>query len=753
MKSNSSTSAPDLPVVIVGGGIAGLLCFHRLIRAGVQCHLFEAGPHFGGRLTSVFRSPFAKSFRVLRSHHATVALCQELHIPLIRHLPSDTQHPSQNAGPPSMELDRNLEHCMASLNHLPAAPLGQRLPPEPADAKQYGTLSAKALLSPELGSAQDSWAYDGHGPLLHLVQNAETRAAEKQIAAILRCSQSGDPVYLNSAAELVRKLLTVPADLQDHCNRCSVSVNAKVTEVNVAVDTGFSVALASGSVLKASAVVLAAPLTQTRFSVLVGTDLDPEFANPRPVTVVAVTAHLVFASTQKAAAFENAKYVLPSPLRWFEHLSGSTFCVAKASGTEANLLVSLHRSGNLTRYVKSQMAQTFGSGVSVRRCDLFLWESAHHFWQAGRSVTSDTYSQTGLFLCGESTAHPVVQGWLEGAVASAEKVVKQIMRFRQQKPPDPALEIQNFFGPQKFIQVWSPSRFLEELAKRGPLLAKPERKDVIGMPRFVLLHRHVIDVPWLMAHWPRNLLPERLLNVAEDLSRCFSVRTTAAPLGYQNPEAFAPPPFSTDPTLPYAHRQDPHLANGSVPDGEPVTIEDGRRFPIVSATSGSNGAVSVNNNVNTNVNSNDHPPFHEPYLPSQVQPVPGQAYSHQQDAFLQPARKEFPTVPETGPSTYGFFPGPVPGHGHLKFQAPEVVPNAYLFNGPFALPCPTSVSFSNPNGYPPPKIRTDVVWKGPCETQKDVVQMLDMTSHFRPIQVQSNRIGWILQNAVAILGY
>src|SRR5262245_18386094 len=44
-----SPPAPDANVAIVGGGLAGLVCAHRLKRAGVSATVFEASNRTGGR--------------------------------------------------------------------------------------------------------------------------------------------------------------------------------------------------------------------------------------------------------------------------------------------------------------------------------------------------------------------------------------------------------------------------------------------------------------------------------------------------------------------------------------------------------------------------------------------------------------------------------------------------------------------------------------------------------------------------------
>lgn len=48
-----SNVSADRPVLIVGGGLAGLTVAHRIHRAGINFHLLEARPRLGGRILSV----------------------------------------------------------------------------------------------------------------------------------------------------------------------------------------------------------------------------------------------------------------------------------------------------------------------------------------------------------------------------------------------------------------------------------------------------------------------------------------------------------------------------------------------------------------------------------------------------------------------------------------------------------------------------------------------------------------------------
>jgi len=54
----------DIPVLIVGGGLAGLVCAHRLQQAGVACTVLEARDRPGGRILTVDRhgQPAASGF-------------------------------------------------------------------------------------------------------------------------------------------------------------------------------------------------------------------------------------------------------------------------------------------------------------------------------------------------------------------------------------------------------------------------------------------------------------------------------------------------------------------------------------------------------------------------------------------------------------------------------------------------------------------------------------------------------------------
>ncbi len=72
------------PVIIIGGGTAGLTAAYRLMNAGIACEIFEASPRFGGRMYTQthFNSDGMFCERggelVDQSHQALMELCAEM---------------------------------------------------------------------------------------------------------------------------------------------------------------------------------------------------------------------------------------------------------------------------------------------------------------------------------------------------------------------------------------------------------------------------------------------------------------------------------------------------------------------------------------------------------------------------------------------------------------------------------------------------------------------------------------------------
>lgn len=435
------------------------------------------------------------------------------------------------------------------------------------------TLSARALLSPDLGSMQDGWAFDSKGPFLDLVRNAEANASLQQMHLRSECARSGPALQFGCAGEFIRKILTVPSSLQDLYRNSTVSVNSKVTDINVDVKSGYTVTLASGAVVFASSVVLASPIPENSFSVLLGTDLDPNLSGSNPVSIAEVFVQLNFGSPQLEKAMRGARYVLPPPLRWFQHLKRNGFCAGSSSGAEADQLLSLHRSGNLTYFIQMELSRFFGPGtVTVGNCDLYFWKGAKHFWKPGVSPDFSVHAEAGLFFCGESVSSPWTQGWLEGAVQTAESAAEAVTwymhggrdkfkaagnmgfdGFSERDFPNSgqsSLEYGGIFPlvtkpmsrgsfpslnggygslfhggstggdgsyalypPSRKLPVWNREVFVHELRKKGGLLTLPNKDQCGSLPGYIFVHRHVIDVHWLIRRWPRNLLPDRLFRV------------------------------------------------------------------------------------------------------------------------------------------------------------------------------------------------------------------------------------------------
>ena len=79
---------PKTPVVIVGGGTAGLVTAYRLMKAGVPCEVYEASSRFGGRMFTHEGFNTDGMFCELGGelvdtvHEELISLCEELGLPL-----------------------------------------------------------------------------------------------------------------------------------------------------------------------------------------------------------------------------------------------------------------------------------------------------------------------------------------------------------------------------------------------------------------------------------------------------------------------------------------------------------------------------------------------------------------------------------------------------------------------------------------------------------------------------------------------
>src|SRR4051812_15230013 len=79
--------AAALPrVVVVGAGLAGLVCAHKLAQRGITCELYEGSDRIGGRVNTdraSFSVPVDLGGELIGSkHHYLRALAAELDVPL-----------------------------------------------------------------------------------------------------------------------------------------------------------------------------------------------------------------------------------------------------------------------------------------------------------------------------------------------------------------------------------------------------------------------------------------------------------------------------------------------------------------------------------------------------------------------------------------------------------------------------------------------------------------------------------------------
>lgn len=84
MTATTATTAPPEPVLIVGGGMAGLACAYRLVTAGVPVRLFEDSKTPGGRVRTFMHDglPVDDGFQVLfRAYPETRRLMDDIGFP------------------------------------------------------------------------------------------------------------------------------------------------------------------------------------------------------------------------------------------------------------------------------------------------------------------------------------------------------------------------------------------------------------------------------------------------------------------------------------------------------------------------------------------------------------------------------------------------------------------------------------------------------------------------------------------------
>ncbi|RDE05915.1 flavin monoamine oxidase family protein [Sphingomonas aracearum] len=87
MPRHAWAAAPDAPVAIVGGGIAGLTALWTLTQAGIEARLYEARPRLGGRIYTARPKSgpaFETGAQFVNSDHADMrALCKAFGVGLI----------------------------------------------------------------------------------------------------------------------------------------------------------------------------------------------------------------------------------------------------------------------------------------------------------------------------------------------------------------------------------------------------------------------------------------------------------------------------------------------------------------------------------------------------------------------------------------------------------------------------------------------------------------------------------------------
>ena len=507
----------QLPVVIVGGGIAGLVCFYELNKKGVPCVIYEENSYFGGRYFSAMVHPVQKFFKILRTHRKAIELCLELNIPLRSCL-------KINDSPLSKKIQR-----ITKISKPLCSQSGANHPEQPGHKSSPISLSSFIKSQGDFSETQ-IWAFDSNGPCSGVTEVARTEAA----VSWLRSRVYDGFLQIDNGAELVKKLIGSFSN--------NSFTRSKVTDIAVSAESGFRVSFSSGFFINASQVIVAVPLPKISFSSLRG----PLFGSflPKPVPVckafITVEAKFFMATHQRRVEINmvNLEMFTGGFLNFFSHISNNSYCVGILDGQAAQNVKEMYATGLLQEFVRKELLTTFSRSISeidIYNCCLDFWEDAHYFWPVSAPLEAVEEFRSCLeivpkvFVCGESVgsldASGGNQGWMEAAVDSAKKVVDLVTQDKENIPVHSR-------DPGPCPNVWDSETLKVKLSRHKiPVLSSSiDTLSFSAFPMYFVVFNKIFDLHKMVRALPRNVIPFELFLIPQTFGKFLSAFSEKLPV-------------------------------------------------------------------------------------------------------------------------------------------------------------------------------------------------------------------------------
>lgn len=498
-----------LPVVIVGGGIAGLVCFYELNKKNVPCLIYEENFFFGGRYFSAMVHPAQNFFKILRTHRSTIDLCLELNIPLRSCL-------KVNESPLSKKIQRitKITKFLGSRNN--------GIYSQQPEEQKSSSISLGSLIKTQGDFTENhDWAFDSNGPCSGITEVASAEAT----ASWLRSRVYDGFLHIENGTTLVNKLIG-PFSKNSF-------TSSKVTDIAVSAESGFRVSFSSGLCVQASQVIVAVPLPKIRFPSLREPLFESYLPKPVPVCKAFITMDAKFFLTTHQRRVEinlmNLEVFTNSFLKFFSHISNNCYCVGILDGQEAQNVKEMYAAGLLQDFVRKELLKTFSRSISeidIYNCCLDFWDDAQYFWPTSAPFAAVQEFRSSLeivpkvFVCGESVGSLDPsggnQGWMEAAVDSARKVVDLVTRDKENVP------LHRVSRPR--VEVWDTETLKRNVSyHRLPILsASMDTTSFSEFPMYFVVFNKVFDLHKIIKSLPRNIIPFELFLIPQEFGRFLS---------------------------------------------------------------------------------------------------------------------------------------------------------------------------------------------------------------------------------------
>jgi monoamine oxidase len=401
---------------IIGGGITGLYLAYHLSKKQIPCTLFEATNRLGGRIHT-YEDPHlgeieAGAGRFLLSHKYLVRLLKELDLYDKKYRISGHWDYKPSSGSPLYQVlhSQKKGHIEDLIQKVIRA--SRR-----ASADSLRKTVFIDFIRQVLKVEESQYLYDSFGYSTELtVMNAYDACKMVENQLINRYYY----ILRGGMEQIIHRLIEV----LDKSVYVTIRRRCPIENISPLLSGGYRLTTTKGLTADFTVCICAVPVPVLR--------QWPIFSPIKSVldTIICAPLCRIYSIVEGVGSQLPHKFSTNTDIRYYIPIRGDIAMVSYTDNEYARRWNRIYEEKGiqvLNRALKTELEKTVGpTEHGFQKTKVFYWECGVGYWGPGAdSVNFDQEPQKGLFICGENISQNNQQ-WIEGALDTAEEVLKKV---------------------------------------------------------------------------------------------------------------------------------------------------------------------------------------------------------------------------------------------------------------------------------------------------------------------------------------